>query len=82
METAARSSNKNDREFWLKMANRWEGLLASPTAPRCKQSNWNHARLGGGAADCGEYREVVGAIAQAVKREAERRIGATSEARR
>jgi len=26
-ETAARSSNKKDREFWLKMANRWEGLL-------------------------------------------------------
>jgi hypothetical protein len=26
-ETAARSSNKNDREFWLKMASRWEGLL-------------------------------------------------------
>ena len=26
-ETAARSRNKNDREFWLKMAIRWEGLL-------------------------------------------------------
>jgi hypothetical protein len=26
-DSAARSSNKNDREFWLKMANRWEGLL-------------------------------------------------------
>jgi hypothetical protein len=26
-ETAARSSNKQDREFWLKMANRWAGLL-------------------------------------------------------
>ena len=26
-DSAARSSKKNDREFWLKMANRWEGLL-------------------------------------------------------
>jgi hypothetical protein len=26
-ETAAHSRNKNDREFWLKMAARWEGLL-------------------------------------------------------
>jgi hypothetical protein len=26
-DLAARSSNKNDREFWLKMANRWQGLL-------------------------------------------------------
>ena len=26
-DTAARSNKKNDREFWLKMANRWEGLL-------------------------------------------------------
>jgi hypothetical protein len=24
---AAHSRNKNDREFWLKMAARWEGLL-------------------------------------------------------
>jgi hypothetical protein len=24
---AGRSANKNDREFWLKMAHRWEGLL-------------------------------------------------------
>ncbi len=26
-DTAARSSNKADREFWLKIANRWEGLF-------------------------------------------------------
>jgi hypothetical protein len=26
-DSATRSNNKNDREFWLKMANRWEGLL-------------------------------------------------------
>ena len=26
-DSAAQSSKKNDREFWLKMANRWEGLL-------------------------------------------------------
>jgi hypothetical protein len=26
---AAKSANKNDREFWLKMAARWEGLLKS-----------------------------------------------------
>ncbi len=26
-DSAARSSKKNDREFWLKMANRWQGLL-------------------------------------------------------
>jgi hypothetical protein len=26
-DSAARCSKKNDREFWLKMANRWEGLL-------------------------------------------------------
>jgi hypothetical protein len=25
--SAAQSTNKNDREFWLKMAVRWEGLL-------------------------------------------------------
>jgi hypothetical protein len=24
---AAHSTSKNDREFWLKMAQRWEGLL-------------------------------------------------------
>jgi len=24
---AAQASNKNDREFWLQMAQRWEGLL-------------------------------------------------------
>jgi hypothetical protein len=24
---AERASNKNDREFWLKMKQRWEGLL-------------------------------------------------------
>jgi hypothetical protein len=27
--SAAQSRNKNDREFWLKMAARWEGLLKS-----------------------------------------------------
>jgi hypothetical protein len=27
--SAAQSTNKNDREFWLKMAARWEGLLKS-----------------------------------------------------
>jgi hypothetical protein len=26
-DSAARSRDKNDREFWLKMAARWEGLL-------------------------------------------------------
>ncbi len=26
-DAAARSSNKADREFWLKMAHRWVGLL-------------------------------------------------------
>ena len=26
-DSAARSSKKNNREFWLKMANLWEGLL-------------------------------------------------------
>jgi hypothetical protein len=25
-DSAAQSTNKNDREFWLKMAARWEGL--------------------------------------------------------
>jgi hypothetical protein len=27
--SAAQSRNKNDREFWLKLAARWEGLLKS-----------------------------------------------------
>src|SRR5215472_10438242 len=27
--SAVQSINKNDREFWLKMAARWEGLLKS-----------------------------------------------------
>jgi hypothetical protein len=26
-DSAEHSTNKNDREFWLKMAERWEGLL-------------------------------------------------------
>src|SRR5262249_13733291 len=32
---AAQASNKNDREFWLKMTQRWEGLLVGrpSTAP-------------------------------------------------
>jgi hypothetical protein len=27
LSRAAQSPNKGDREFWAKMANRWEGLL-------------------------------------------------------
>jgi len=26
---AAQASNKNDREFWMKMTQRWEGLLVA-----------------------------------------------------
>jgi hypothetical protein len=29
---AMRASNKNDREFWLKMAHRWESLLQARQA--------------------------------------------------
>jgi hypothetical protein len=28
--SATQCRNKNDREFWLKMAARWEGLLKTP----------------------------------------------------
>jgi hypothetical protein len=35
LSRAAQSTNKGDREFWAKMANRWEGFTAGPTAPRC-----------------------------------------------
>src|SRR6516162_5930300 len=36
---AAQASNKNDREFWLQMTQRWEGLLrpSDATAPECKR---------------------------------------------
>src|SRR5262245_7309856 len=40
---AAQASNKNDREFWLQMAQRWEGLLverySDPSAPEVS-ANW------------------------------------------
>ena len=39
-DSAARSSKKNDREFWLKMANRWEGLLQVATADPRRGLAW------------------------------------------
>jgi hypothetical protein len=37
-EAAAKSANKNDREFWLKMAVRWEGLL------QARQPGYSHTK--------------------------------------
>jgi hypothetical protein len=37
---ATHATNKNDQEFWLKMAHRWEGLLQARQARRKKPPLW------------------------------------------
>jgi hypothetical protein len=42
---AASANNKNDRDFWLKMADRWESLLQTRQSGRTDLKVWKNQRL-------------------------------------